>query len=174
MKSLILTVLMLAIAAPGRAEDIANIPAYVEMKVLSCSSALPLIEQKIKGGDYSARELEETRSSAKYFALFTAQPLKEVEYIRSYYDHSVDTYKGRIKTLDKAVVRQFMSPGHDVDFCNTYYLGKTQVFETTKGLSCGEIKASQKHVTVAQCLTDLPTGHGLQVKISDMKKFPAR
>lgn len=166
--------LTLTFSAPGRAEDKADIPVYVEMKVLSCSSALPLVEQKIKLEGYSAKELEETRISARYFSLFTAQPLQEVEYIRSYYDHSIDTYKGRIKTLNKAVVRQFMSPGHDVDFCNTHYLGKTQVFETTEGLSCGEIKASQKHVTVAQCLTGLPTGHGIQVKISEMKKFPAR
>lgn len=166
--------LALVLAAPGRAEDIAHIPVYMEMKVLSCSSALPLVEQKIKGEGYSAKELEETRTSAKYLSLFTAQPLQEVEYIKSYYDHSMDTYKGRVKTLNKAVVRQFMSPGNSVDFCNTYYFGKTQVFETTKGLSCGEIKASQKHVTVAQCLTELPTGHGMQIKISEMKKFPAR
>ncbi|MFZ2999685.1 MAG: hypothetical protein WA071_05100 [Undibacterium umbellatum] len=174
MKTLILTMLALTLAVPGHAEDITSIPSFVEMKVLSCSSALPLIEQKIKGEGYSAKELEETRISAKYFSLFTAQPLQEVEYIRSYYDHSMDTYKGRIKNLNKTVVRQFMSPGNSVDFCNTYYLGKTQVFEITKGLSCGEIKASQKHVTVAQCLTELPTAHGMQVKISEMKKFPTR
>ncbi|MBI3726866.1 MAG: hypothetical protein HY254_00875, partial [Burkholderiales bacterium] len=114
MKSLILpmlALLALTLAVPVRAEDKADIPAYVEMKVLSCSSALPLIEQKIKGEAYSAKELEETRISARYFSLFTAQPLQEVEYIRSYYDHSIDAYKGRIKTLNKAVVRQFMSPG---------------------------------------------------------------
>lgn len=166
--------LALALAVSCHAEDIASISSFVKMKVLSCASALPLIEQKIKGEGYSAKELEETRISAKYFSLFTAQPLQEVEYIRSYYDHGIDTYKGRIKTLNKAGVRQFMSPGHDVDFCNNYYLGKTQVFEITESISCGEIKASQKHVMVAQCLTGLSTGHGMQVKISEMKKFPAR
>lgn len=169
-----LALLTLTLAVPGRSEDKAGIPVYVEMKVLSCSSALPLIEQKIKGEGYSAKELEETRISARYFSLFTAQPLQEVEYIRSFYDHGIDTYKGRIKTLNKAVVRKFMSPGHDIDFCNTYYLGKTQVFEITESISCGEIRASQKHVTVAQCLTGLPAGLGMQVKISEMKKFPAR
>ena len=174
MRYFILPLLALSLTAPGRAEDIAPISAYVEMKVLSCASALPLIEQKVKGQGYSAKELEETRISAKYLSLFTAQPLQEVEYIKSYYDHSIATYKGRTKTLNKAAVRQFMSPGHDVDFCNTYYLGKTQVFETTEGLSCGETKASEKRVTVAQCLTGLPTGNGMQVKTSEMKKFQAR
>ncbi|MFZ6743447.1 hypothetical protein ACO0LC_09490 [Undibacterium sp. JH2W] len=172
MKILIPALLVLTVALPGKAEDIAPIPSYVEMKVLSCSPALPLIEQKLKAAGYPAKELEEARISARYLSLFTAQPLQEVEYIRTYYERNINTYKGRVKTLNKAAVRQFMATGLDVDFCNTHYLGKTQVFETTEGLACGEIKASQKHVTVAQCLTDLANAHGMQIKISEMKKFP--
>lgn len=174
MRTILAVTLALMFIPSVKAEDIASIPIYVEMKVISCTSALPLIEQKIKNAGYTNEELEHTRLSARGLGLLTAQPLQEVEYIQSFYDHSSDVYKGRVKNLGKVAVRQFMSPGMDMDFCTRFYLGKTQLFETTEHLSCGEIKDWSKHVTVAQCLTDLPTAHGLNTTIRELKKFPAR
>jgi hypothetical protein len=133
-------------------------PVFVQVKILACSSAEGLVQEKIANRQYSERERQSLGISTKSIAIVDLELLADVELIVSRTAKGEDAYKGKISPIRSHGPKRYMMLATTPDSCEKLHKGKTLLAELDAEpfSCCHESHRPGANETVAQCLLGLP------------------
>ncbi len=158
MRIFIFPILLLTFSSIATAECMGRIPQYVQLKVMSCVSAMETVQAKIDGKGYTQRERVHVEISARAISIIEAFPLVDVEIIRWNVQGREYLFKGAVTPSASQAPRQYMLLGTSLESCQKFYADKTGLFIVDEHFSCcRDMIDLDRKETVAQCLLGLPS-----------------
>jgi hypothetical protein len=127
------SLLHFAACLPASADCMGQTPRYVEMKVESCRSAIPLVQSAIVGREYSSQEAKQVEISTAHLYIIRGRPLAEVDLIQWYSQGDFRHYVGR-KAPIESESRDFMVISYGG--CEPLSNGKPLIFDINPDKPC--------------------------------------
>ncbi len=177
MKSIVVVALLVTFAPAAQAECIAPPPPdYVQVKVLACSSAEKLVNEKIAGKSHSDSEKRHLNMNIQYLAIADVELIADVEIITSHTRDSHDIYKGKITPIESNRMKTYMMLGTPPASCDEFYKGKTLLvnIDPHPFSCCRDMPNPDKNEVAPQCLIGLPRIWRWGLELDDLQSAEVR
>ena len=134
-----------------------NHPGYAEVKVESCTSAVPLVQSAIADKGYSSRENVLVEVMAANLYIIHAKVLAQVDMIEWYSKNDIRRFVGRREPLESKA-RDYLVVSHGG--CADLLIDKAQIFDINPEKPCRDVKSfingKEDNETDARLILDLP------------------
>ena len=177
MKLLVVAALLVTFASAARAKCIAPPPPdYVQVKVLACSSAENLVNEKIAGKSYSESEKRDLDINTNRIAIVDVELIADVEFITSQARGAHHMYKGKITPIQSNRMKTYMMLGTTPASCDEFSKGKTFLaqLDPRPFSCCRDMPNPDKNEVAPQCLIGLPRIGRFGLELEDLPSAEVR